>query len=167
VGLSSAQVGAGLSLAGAAGLAGGVVLGDFADRRGTKRVLVATLLVEAGAMTAFAFARSFDVFVVAAVVGAAAESGGRSVRGAVVALIADDDKVALRAYLRVVTNVGASIGAGLAGVALGLGSSTALVVVLLVGTASLVGAALLGAPIEDGTGGASESIGGSTGHRRH
>ena len=53
--------------------------------------------------------------------------------------------MALRAYLRVVTNVGASIGTGLAGVALALRSDTALLGALLIDAASFIVAALMAA----------------------
>lgn len=143
-GIPAAQVGLGLTIAGIVSLAGGVVVGDHADRRGAREVYIVALLVEAVAMVGFAFTRNLLTFVIAAAVGGIGDVGAGSSKGALVALIGGDvGRVALRAQLRAITNVGVSAGALIAGIVLAIDARDAYVGMMLLDALTYVAAAVL------------------------
>jgi MFS family permease len=119
VGLSAGQVGLGLTIAGACGVAAGIPLGHLADRLGARRLLVVLSLAEAVGLVAYLRVHSFLPFVLVACVVTALDRGGSAVRGALFAVVlAPETRVRSRAYLRAVTNVGMGAGAALAAGAL-------------------------------------------------
>jgi MFS family permease len=119
VGLSAGQVGLGLTIAGACGVAAGIPLGHLADRVGARRLLVVLSLAEAVGLVAYLRVHSFLPFVLVACVVTALDRGGSAVRGALFAVVlAPETRVRSRAYLRAVTNVGMGAGAALAAGAL-------------------------------------------------
>ena len=143
-GLSAGQVGLGLTIAGIAGLAGGVLLGERADRLGARRVLLATLLLEAAGVGLLAATRSFPVFLVAALLAAMGHQGGRSSRGALVALIAGPEgRGRLLAQLRALTNIGISVGAVIAGLAVAIDTTAAYTAIVLGDAATFLLAAAI------------------------
>ncbi|NEB00663.1 MFS transporter [Streptomyces sp. SID13726] len=112
VGLPVHQVATGLSVAGIVALAGAVPLGGLADRFGPRRTYTVLLGVQFATMAALAFARTFPAFLSLILVFLLAEQGSTAARGALVATVGEGaERVRLRAYLRVVTNVGITIGA--------------------------------------------------------
>ncbi|MEU9173018.1 MFS transporter [Streptomyces sp. NPDC048420] len=112
VGLPVHQVASGLTVAGIVALAGAVPLGKLADRFGPRPTYTGLLGVQFATMAALAFARSFPVFLALILVFLLAEQGSTAARGALVATVGEGiERVRLRAYLRVVTNVGVTIGA--------------------------------------------------------
>ncbi|MEU2995575.1 MFS transporter [Streptomyces griseoincarnatus] len=112
VGLPVHQVASGLTVAGIVGLAGAVPLGRLADRFGPRRTYTVLLVVQFATMAALAFARTFPAFLALILVFLLAEQGSTAARGALVATVGEGaERVRLRAYLRVVTNVGITIGA--------------------------------------------------------
>jgi MFS family permease len=119
VGLSAGQVGLGLTIAGACGVAAGIPLGHLADRVGARRLLVVLSLAEAIGLVVYLRVHSFLPFVLVACVVTALDRGGSAVRGALFAVVlAPETRVRSRAYLRAVTNVGMGAGAALAAGAL-------------------------------------------------
>ncbi|WCB96727.1 hypothetical protein DSM104299_05493 [Baekduia alba] len=131
-GLSAHAVGLGLTVAGVAALAWGVVIGDWADRLGARRVLTATLLLEAAATAGFAATHSNAVFLIAAVLAAIGAQGSTSARGALIAVIAGPEaRVELRARLRSLTNLGISVGSVLGGIGLAVDSRWAYLALIL------------------------------------
>ncbi|MEU0585667.1 MFS transporter [Streptomyces sp. NPDC006132] len=113
VGLPVHQVASGLTVAGIVALAGAVPLGRLADRFGPRRTYTVLLGVQFATMAALAFARSFPAFLALILVFLLAEQGSTAARGALVATVGEGaERVALRAYLRVVTNIGITLGAG-------------------------------------------------------
>jgi MFS family permease len=119
VGLSAAQVGIGMAIAGVAGLLAAVPLGHLADRWGARDVAIALALAQAMLMAAFAAVQSFPGFLVVVTLFCAAERGTWTARSAMVAgLLPGRSRVRAQAYMRSVFNLGVSIGALLAGVAL-------------------------------------------------
>lgn len=142
VGLSAGQVGLGLTLAGLLGLLVGIPAGHLADRRGARQVLVALLVGQGAAMACFALVRGFGSFLLVASAYTVLERAGNAVRqGLVAASLPPQDRVAGRAYLRAVTNVGISGGAALAGLALAADSREAYVALVLGNAVSCVLAA--------------------------
>lgn len=119
VGLSAGQVGLGLTVAGACGVAAGIPLGHLADRVGARRLMVLLSLGEAAGLLAYLRVHSFLPFLLVACVVTALDRGGSAVRGALFAVVLPPDtRVRGRGYLRAVTNVGMGAGAALAAGAL-------------------------------------------------
>ncbi|AXE87649.1 MFS transporter [Streptomyces sp. Go-475] len=124
VGLPVHQVASGLTVAGIVALAGAVPLGRLADRFGPRRTYTVLLGVQFATMAALAFARTFPAFLALILVFLLAEQGSTAARGALVATVGEGavgvppregvrawGRVRLRAYLRVVTNIGITVGA--------------------------------------------------------
>ena len=144
VGLSPAQVGIGLTIAGLCGLLAGIPAGHLGDIRGPRNVLVGLALAEGAGVAAYALVDGFLAFVLVASVVTTVDRSANAVRsGMIAALGAPGDRVRLRAYLRAVTNVGITVGAPIGGLALVADTHTAYLVVILVNAATFVVAALL------------------------
>jgi MFS family permease len=144
VGLSPAQVGIGLTVAGLCGLLAGVPAGHLADVRGPRNILVALALAQGVGVAAYTLVDGFVAFLLLACVVTTLDRAGNAVRnGMVAALGAPEERVRLRAYLRVVTNVGITAGAPLGGLALAVDTSAAYVTVIALDAATFVLAALL------------------------
>jgi hypothetical protein len=110
-GLSPTAVGAGLTLGSLAGFGAGVVIGDQADRRGSREVVIAAMLLEAVASASLLVVHSLWALMVVAAAAAVGGAGSSSARGAMIGVLAEEGKGAqLRTYLRAVTNVGIAIG---------------------------------------------------------
>jgi MFS family permease len=144
VGLSPAQVGIGLTVAGLCGLLAGVPAGHLADVRGPRNILVALALAQGVGVAAYTLVDGFVAFLLLACVVTTLDRAGNAVRnGMVAALGAPEERVRLRAYLRVVTNVGITAGAPLGGLALAVDTRAAYVTVIALDAATFVLAALL------------------------
>jgi MFS family permease len=144
VGLSPAQVGIGLTIAGLCGLLAGIPAGHLGDIRGPRNVLVGLALAEGAGVAAYALVHGFLAFVLVASVVTTVDRSANAVRsGMIAAMGAPGDRVRLRAYLRAVTNVGITIGAPIGGLALVADTHAAYLTVILVNAATFVLAALL------------------------
>ncbi|MFF2630651.1 MFS transporter [Kitasatospora griseola] len=133
LGFGVAQVGVVLTVAGAFGLAAGVPAGWLSDRFGPKPVLVVLLVVQGVCAVGYVLVHDLPVFAVLACLLAVADRGGSAVRGALFAeVLPVDGRVAGRAYLRSVTNVGISLGTVAAALVLQLDSRSAYLTALLV-----------------------------------
>jgi MFS family permease len=138
VGLSAQQVGLGLSIAAAVRFACSVPLGRLADRVGAKRMWQATSAVEALLYAAWPLLVGFWPFVLMMVVMSVAEAGRRGGRGAyTIAVFPRDQRVRSQAYLRAARNVGYTIGALAAGLALATDSDAVIRAVPLLTAAVL------------------------------
>ncbi|MEU2627504.1 MFS transporter [Kitasatospora sp. NPDC007106] len=119
LGLPAAQVGIGLTAAGLCGVLIGVPAGRAADRWGTKPVLLALVGAEAVGTACYPLVSGFTAFVLLACAVTATDRGTATVRNALYAeVLPPDRRVAGRAYLRVVTNVGIGVGTGIAALVL-------------------------------------------------
>ncbi|HEV2377232.1 MAG TPA: MFS transporter [Streptosporangiaceae bacterium] len=126
LGLSTVQVGIGLSLAGLAGFLGMVPVGWLADRFGGKRTIMALYLWRGCCFTVYPFIRTPVVFyLVAFLIGIAEWGGGPVIQGIVGALEGDDSRVKTMAVIFSTRNAGFSIGAVLATLVVALGSKAA------------------------------------------
>lgn len=123
VGLSAAQVGLGLSIAGAVVFLLAVPLGKLSDRFGARRVWVVTSLAEAvvylawwavGGLWSF-----FAVLILLQVVTSASKSARNAYR---FDIFPREERVSSNAYFRAARNVGYTLGAGVAGMALATNS---------------------------------------------
>ncbi|BCJ30758.1 MFS transporter [Actinocatenispora sera] len=152
VGLSAVQVGLGLTIAGACGVAAGIPLGQLADRLGAKRLLIGLYLAQAVGLSCYALVGSFPAFLVVACVVTALDSGGRSVKNAMLATaLPAQSRVRSRAYLRAVTNVGIGAGSALAAVALSIDTRSGYLTLIAVDAATFLATTLLLRGIPAGT----------------
>lgn len=143
-GLAAGSVALGLSLAGLAAMIGAVPLGSLGDRFGHRRVWVLVTVVQAVVYAAYPFVRTFGEFVTLAAVAALAEVGGSPLRAGYLSRIAGpQQRVRARAYNQAVYSAGWALGALAAGVALGVGTRTAYVSLVLADAASFAMAAVI------------------------
>jgi MFS family permease len=138
VGLSAAQVGLGLSAAGAVTFFLAVPLGKLSDRFGAKRVWVLSSLVEEQLSRVWLAGGSMTTFVAMLVVLELVVTTSRSARNAYrFDIFPREERVSSSAYFRAARNVGYTLGALLAGVALAT-NSDAVVRMVPVATAALL-----------------------------
>jgi MFS family permease len=145
VGLSTAQVGLGLTTAWLVGFLTGVPLGNLADRRGPRGVAILLALTTSLSVASFLFVRSFPLFLIAAVAYATSQTGLTAARQALLAgLVSPAERTRIRAFLQSTVNAGLAVGAALGGVALRFDTASAYLTVFAVDAASfLIAAALI------------------------
>ncbi|CAM3394482.1 MFS transporter [Stackebrandtia soli] len=144
VGIGAADVAFGLAIASAAGMAVSVLGGHAADVLGPRRMAMVFISIQGLAISGYVVVGGFVSFVVAASVVMMADASGNAARGAVIAAaIPAEHRVASRAYLRSVTNIGLSFGILLGGVALASNHRTMYVVMLLASGCLFIAAALI------------------------
>ncbi|MEQ6903784.1 MFS transporter [Nocardioides sp. YIM 152588] len=119
VGLSAAQVGLGLTLSGVATFALAVPLGKLSDRYGARRIWALTSLLEALAYLLWLAVGSMTAFVAVMVGLGLVQAASRSSRNAYrFDVFPREERVRSNAYFRAARNVGYTLGALLAGIAL-------------------------------------------------
>jgi MFS family permease len=145
VGLSTAEVGLGLTIAWLVGFLTGVPFGNLADRRGARGTAVLLALMTAAGVGAFLFVRSFAGFLIAAIVYACSQTGLTAARQALLAgLVQPAERTRIRAFLQSTANAGLAVGALLGGLALSADSTAAYLTVFAVDALSfLIAAALI------------------------
>jgi MFS family permease len=144
VGLSAAEVGIGLSVAGLLGLVAQPAIGWAADRWGARRVLVLLNLWRAAGFTAYAFTGSFESFiVVAALLGVGEQAVFPVFQALAEQVVGPARRVAMMARVRVVYNVGYTLGALLASAAVASGTRSAFEAIMLGNALTFVIAAAL------------------------
>ncbi|MDN4175568.1 MFS transporter [Nocardioides sp. SOB77] len=146
IGLSATTVGTGLTIAGAAGVAGSYVGGRLADRFGPDRVQQVSTVVQAVALLAYVAADDVASFVLIACVAVASRAVQGTAKQTLLARwFTGPDRVEVRARLRVVTNVFIGLGTVLAALALLVGTATAYrTTMVVVGVVALAAAVPLG-----------------------
>ena len=126
VGLSGAQAGAALSIAGAVGFCSPAPLGRLADRRGPREVYAALLAAEGVAVLGFLWCHTFPAVVAVAAATAACDQGKTGVRAALITQLAPEDgRVGALACLRSCAHAGDAIGAGVGALVIAVGSGPA------------------------------------------
>lgn len=144
VGLSVAQVGLGLTVAGGLGVVGSVPFGHLADRMGARPLLIALVLAEGVTTLCFAVINSFVAFLLVSCAATVADRGSSAVRAGLIALVLPPERRTTgRAYLRAVTNIGIGAGAAVAGVALQADTRAAYVAMIVVDAATFAVAAAM------------------------
>jgi MFS family permease len=124
VGLSAAQVGLGMTIAGVVTFALAVPLGKLSDRLGAKRVWALSSLVEALLYLVWLTVGSMVAYVAMLVVLELVVTTSRSARNAYrFDIFPREERVSSSAYFRAARNVGYTLGALLAGVALATNSN--------------------------------------------
>lgn len=146
VGLTNAQFGVGITLAGVAGLVLGAPLGYVADRVGTRETLIVLTLVQGLAILSYAVVRDFWAIVAVTCVMIAAERSTPAIRVAVISGLTPpgDERLNSISTARVMTQAGIVVGALLGGLVLSAESRVGyLSLIVLYGVANLLAAALL------------------------
>ncbi|GAB2738863.1 MFS transporter [Kitasatospora kifunensis] len=119
LGYGVGEVGVVLTAAGLCGVAASIPAGRAADRWGSKRVLIALVAAEAVGTVGYTLVHGLAAFALLACVVTAIDRGATTTRSALYAeVLAADQRVAGRAYLRAVTNVAMGLGSVLAAVTL-------------------------------------------------
>lgn len=145
-GLTPGEAGAGLTVGALIGFGAGPLLGDLADRCGSRGVLIVCTLVEAVGSCLLLLVDDVASLTLAAAVGAVGRSGAISSRGALIGVLAPPGEGArLRTYLRAVTNVGLALGTMGAAIVLAVDTRAAYLALIVGDTATFVlTAAILG-----------------------
>lgn len=144
LGLSAAQLGLGMTAAGLCGVVASVPAGRAADRWGARRVLVVLVSVQAIGTAGYALVHSYPAFVALACLVSAVDRGSAATRNALYAeVLPADRRVAGRAHLRVVTNVGICLGTAIGAIALQLDTRPVYLTAILADAASYVAVAVL------------------------
>ncbi|MFC5665787.1 MFS transporter [Kitasatospora misakiensis] len=144
LGLSAAQLGLALTAAGFCGVVASVPAGRAADRWGARPILVALVALTGLGTAGYTLVDGYPAFVALACLVSAADRGASAVRNALYAEVLPADKrVAGRAYLRVVTNVGLCLGTGVGAIALQVDSRTGYLTAILADAASYLAVAVL------------------------
>ncbi|WGL52932.1 MFS transporter [Nocardioides sp. BP30] len=119
VGLSAAQVGLGMTIAGIATFFASVPLGRAADAFGTRRTWIVGSLLEALLFACWLAARDFAAYVVVTTALELAETWMRAGRNAYrFAVFPRETRIRSMAYMRAARNVGYTLGAAAGGLAL-------------------------------------------------
>ncbi|WP_405007402.1 MFS transporter [Kitasatospora purpeofusca] len=144
LGLSAGRLGFALTAAGLCGVLASIPAGRAADRWGARPVLVALVALTGLGTAGYTLVDGYPAFVALACLVSAADRGGAAVRNALYAEVLPADKrVAGRAYLRVVTNVGICLGTGVGAIALQVDSRAGYLTAILADAASYLAVAVL------------------------
>jgi MFS family permease len=150
VGLPTANVGLGLSVAGAAAVLGPIFAGPQIDRFGARRTVLALNVIRAVAYAAYPFVRGFLPFVVLVSIAGMTDNMARPALQALVATLADErDRVTTLAFVRSVRNIGYGVGGLLVSAALAVGGRGPYVALVLGDAATFVVATALLARVRD------------------
>jgi hypothetical protein len=144
VGLTPAQVGVGMTVAGGVGLLSATPLGRLADRVGAREVYVVLLAVQGAAALGYLAVGGAAAFVLVACVAEAARASGGARNALVLGLCErDDDRLAALGALRSISHFGWAAGAVAGAVIIGVDSRPAYVALLVLNAASYFAYALL------------------------
>lgn len=132
-GLTVAQVGLGLALAGACGIVGGMTFGQLSDRLGARRMMIWLVLAEGLGFLCYTQVHSFIEFLPLVCLVAFVDRGGMAVRGAfIMSALPRDIRVQSRAFMRAATNVGLSIGSAAAAIVIEANTPRAYLIMIVI-----------------------------------
>ncbi len=127
VGLTAAQVGLGLTIAGAAAFVAALPAGKLVDRFGPKRMWALSAVGQSALFVVWPFIESFGGYVAMAVVMEVVGSLGGAAYGAyTIDVLPPDERVRSRAFMYSALNVGFTLGSMLGGIALAFDSNDVL-----------------------------------------
>ena len=136
--LPPARVGLGLTIAGLIGLLAGLPVGNVADRRGPREVVIATMLLMAVTTTGYVFIKSFAAFTLVATVDLLANSASNAARGGLIRCVGGENAAGFRAQLRAISNASMSVGAIAGGVAVQIDTRAAYQTLVLINALSFL-----------------------------
>lgn len=144
VGLSTTQVGLGLSIAGVLGIFGPIPFGRLADRWSPRAVLMMLHLCCAAGFASYVLVDGFVSFlVVAGLLGIAEQSARPMSQALVEQVVGEEHRSAMSARFRVVYNVGYTGGALLAALAIQIGTRSSFLTIMIGDAVSFVLSATL------------------------
>jgi MFS family permease len=145
VGLSAAQVGLGMTIAGVISFFFAVPMGRLADRVGPKQMWAMGALATALLYLVWPLVNGFAAFLVILILLQVVDEGGSSGRGAyMLDVFTREERVRSLAYMRSALNIGFTLGALIGGLALATGSNAVVrAVPLLTGAILLLNALLI------------------------
>lgn len=142
-GFTAAEVGLGVSVAGALGFVASLVLGVLADRLGPVRFLFAMLALQGAGYLLYPLVHGLAFFyVLMALIGFVDYGGGPAFAAIVSAIFRPEDRVRARAALRSQFNLGFSVGSGLSALAVLGGSDLIRAMPVVTGVMLLFSAAI-------------------------
>jgi Major Facilitator Superfamily len=156
VGLTVAQVGLGLGVAGIFGMMSGPAMGWLADRWGARTTMALLLTADGVGILSYVLVHSLATFLPLACAVTIVDRGATAVRGSLIVHALPASGLARsRGYLRATMNVGMGAGAALAAIALQAGTRGAYLVIVVIDAATYLAAAslLLRLRSHDGRGG--------------
>lgn len=123
VGLSAAEVGLGLTLAGVAAFLAAVPMGKLVDRFGPKKMWAVSAVGQAAMFSVWPFIDDFQGYLMMAIVMEVVGALGGAAHGAyTIDVLPPDERVKSRAYMYSALNVGFTLGALVGGIALAFDS---------------------------------------------
>ena len=144
IGLTPAEVGIGMTIAGACGVIAATPLGWLGDRVGPRELFAVQLGLQALAGTAWLLVHGFAAFVAVAALAEIASSGSGGPRSALVlALSPAEAQFEALGALRSISHVGWAIGAVAGGAVITIGSRTGFVAMILLNAGSYAAYALI------------------------
>lgn len=143
-GLTTGQVGLGLTVAGVGGVLAGVPAGRLADRWGARRTLTVLFCVETAGVLGYTIVRSMVVFVPLVCLVTFVDQAALTARSALIAVaLPPETRVYGRSVLRVVSNIGIGVGAMVAAIALQYDTLAVYQTMIVLDAVTFLGAALL------------------------
>ncbi len=147
VGLSPAEVGVGMTVAGLCGVLAATPIGWIADRRGAREMFAGLLLAQAATAGAYGLVRGVASFLIVACLGQVANSGTGGPRNALVLGLSDGGKGAGRlevlGQLRAISHIGWALGAIAGGAVISLNSTPAYIALVALNGGTYLAYALL------------------------
>jgi hypothetical protein len=148
VGLSAAEVGLGMTIAGGLGLLLATPVGDLADRVGPREVLVALLVIQAAGSAAYLAVDGFAGFLAVACVATVADRAKSGARGAlVVGLAVGGDRMHALGSIRSLNHLGWAAGAVIGAAVIGAGSREAFAALIALDALTFLGYAAFAARV--------------------
>src|SRR3546814_9768520 len=124
VGLSAAQVGLGLTIAGVAGFLAALPMGKLVDRFGPRRMWALSAAGQAAVFSVWPFINDFQGYLAMAIVMEVIGALGGAAHGAyTIDVLPPEERVTSRAYMYSALNVGFTLGSLLGGIALAFHSN--------------------------------------------
>jgi hypothetical protein len=141
--LSTGEVGLGLTIAGLVGMLGGMPIGDLADRRGPREVVRAVLVVQFFVTISWVFIHGFVAFLIVASVEVLCFEAHGAANAPLVRRVGGENAAGFRSATRALGNIGTSLGAVGAGVAVAIGTPLAFHTIIVVNAVSFIVTALI------------------------
>ncbi|NEC06284.1 MFS transporter [Streptomyces sp. SID7909] len=138
VGLSAAQVGLAFTVSGLLAIPLSVPAGALADRIGPRRVMMATFAGHSLVGVSYLFVQNFWMLLAVQMLSAASLAANYPASGAMLRRIGGDQAVTIRSKIRVVANLGVSLGSLIAGVGIQIDTATSYRVLALAFTLTQV-----------------------------
>ncbi|HUC24731.1 MAG TPA: MFS transporter [Streptosporangiaceae bacterium] len=143
-GITTAELGIGLTAGGVCGAFASVWVGNLAERWGPQRLTMSIWIVQAVGMVGYLFVHSFVIFLpLVSLVVMLDRSAGAGYRVLLARVLVGEDRTRARSVLRSLANAGMGAGATLAGVVLEVGTRLAYSAAILADVATFLLAASL------------------------